>query len=201
MPQPRYSQIDINATPYYHVISRCVRRAFLCGKDRFSGKSFDHRKAWIVEKLADLCTIFALRVCAYGILSSHFHLVVCLESERAGAWTDQEVVERHGRLFRHSNEKWRQLSPSCRDDTVALWRARLCDLSWFMRCLNEWIARRANEEDECTGRFWEGRFRSQALLDEAALLTSSQIAIYCARTDRDQAKGTAWAAKVFRDSA
>ena len=74
MPQPRYTQIDVDATPYYHCISRCVRRAFLCGDDPLSGRNFDHRKSWVVDKLADLTDIFAIRICAYAVLSNHFHL-------------------------------------------------------------------------------------------------------------------------------
>jgi len=49
-------------------------------------------------------------------------------------------------------------------------RERLADLSWFMRCLNEPIARWANAEDGCTGKFWQSRYKSQALLDEEGLL-------------------------------
>ena len=171
MAQPRYTQIDVEATPYYHCISRCVRRAFLCGPDRLTGRNFDHRKAWVVEKLAELADIFAIRLCAYAVLSNHFHLVLRIDAERARAWSAAEVVERYGRLFRHAGGRWPGLAPSQAADRVACWRARLSDPSWFMRCLNESIARRANREDGCTGRFWEGRFRSQALLDPAGLVT------------------------------
>ena len=171
MPQPRHTQIDIHATPYYHCISRCVRRAFLCGEDRLSGRSFDHRKPWLVEQLAELTTIFAVDLCAYAVLSNHYHLVLYLAFARAAAWSDDEVIERYRQLFAPTVAARLALPPAQVAQWIACWRARLSDLSWFMRCLNESIARRANAEDACTGRFWEGRFRSQALLDNAGLVT------------------------------
>jgi REP element-mobilizing transposase RayT len=171
MPKPRSQLVSPEATPFYHCISRCVRRAFLCGEDRVTGKSFDHRKAWVVDRIKELSALFAVDVLSYAVLSNHFHLVLYLDLPRRRGWTEEEVCERYGKLFPNTVERARGLPRGIWTKRVALWRARLGDLSWFMRCLNESIARRANQEDGCTGRFWEGRFRSQALLDEGAVLT------------------------------
>ena len=179
MPQARYRLVDTQTTPYYHCISRCVRRAFLCGRDRFSGKNFDHRKQWILDRIKHLSSVFAIDVCAYAIMSNHFHLVLHIDVDQAGAWTFDEVIDHWLALYKGPEvahkykvgEPLRALDQEALSDLVVLWRARLSDLSWYMRCLNETIARMANEEDKCTGRFWEGRFRSQALLDAAALVS------------------------------
>jgi REP element-mobilizing transposase RayT len=171
MPKPRAQLVSLEATPYYHCISRCVRRAFLCGNDSLTGKSFDHRKQWIVDRLKQLTDIFAVDICSYGLMSNHFHVILHIDRERARAWSEEQVAARYERLFRATVEQARQFPEAARAAKVKRWRKRLWSLSWFMRCLNESIARRANAEDNCTGRFWEGRFRSQALLDEGALLT------------------------------
>jgi putative transposase len=94
-----------------------------------------------------------------------------IDPGRARSWTDEQVTARYEKLFRHTVRQWRKSPETEQLRKLLQWRRRLWDLSWFMRCLNESIARRANREDHCTGRFWEGRFRSQALLDEGALLT------------------------------
>jgi len=179
MPQPRYRLVDTQTTPYYHCTSRCVRRAFLCGYDRTSRKNFDHRKQLILNRIKELSTVFAIDVCAYAIMSNHFHLVLHVDTERARQWSSDEVIDRWLRLYTgpivvHRYKAGVALTAVEQDTLsswVETWRARLADLSWYMRCLNETIARMANKEDQCTGRFWEGRFRSQALLDEAALVS------------------------------
>lgn len=169
--QSRAAQVDLEATPYYHCISRCVRRAFLCGDDAYSGRTFDHGKKWIVDRLRNLSSIFAIDVCAYAVMSNHFHLVLRVNRERGLAWSDEEVALRWGKLFKGAKAQLDLLGPQQRQLRLAEWRERLTSLSWMMRSLNEHIARRANREEKCTGRFWEGRFKSQPLVDEGALLT------------------------------
>ena len=68
----RSQQVSLEETPYYHCISRCVRRAFLCGEDQIEGNNYEHRKTWIVEKLMELNQVFAIDLCAYAIMSNHY---------------------------------------------------------------------------------------------------------------------------------
>jgi len=178
MPKPRKSLVAVESTPYYHCVARCVRRAFLCGKDSRTGVSYEHRRGWLEDRLLELPNVFAIDVAAYAIMSNHYHAVLHINVKRAKSWSDLEVVERWHQLFSGTlmsqnflkNGSLSAVEMLAFQEVIDKWRARLQDISWFMRVLNEAIARDANFEDECTGRFWEGRFKSQALLDEAALL-------------------------------
>jgi len=178
MPKPRKRLVSLDDTPYYHCISRCVRRAFLCGQDAVTGFDFSHRRGWIINRMRELANVFALDICAYAIMSNHYHLVIHMDPARAAGWTDRDIARRWLQLFKGPELVHEWLGGAQMDtaqsqavsDWLSVWRVRLCDLSWYMRCLNESIARMANREDHCSGRFWEGRFKSQALLDERALL-------------------------------
>ncbi|MEE4217643.1 MAG: hypothetical protein V2I48_08545 [Xanthomonadales bacterium] len=178
MPEPRYRQVSVEDTPYYHCISRCVRRAFLCGEDAVTGYNFEHRRQWIVDRIKLLCSVFAIDLCAYAVMSNHYHVVVRIDIGQVKQWSDEEVARRWMQLFSGPQLMHQYLGRTDLAapelvwiaERLAIWRNRLCDLSWFMRCLNEPIARMANREDHCSGRFWEGRFKSQALLDARAVL-------------------------------
>ncbi len=166
---PRSVQIDTTATPYYHCVSRCVRRAFLCGEDAASGRDFSHRRAWLEARLHQLAGAFTVDLCAYAVMSNHYHVVLHINSNEQKALSDADVIARWRRIFRLP-DGFDDMSEDARQVFVDTWRCRLGSISWFMRSINEPLARWANREDGCKGRFWEGRFRSQALLDEQALL-------------------------------
>ena len=161
----------------YHCVQRCVRRAFLCGVDCYTGQSFEHRKAWVEERLHHLGSCFAIAIHAYAVMSNHLHVVVQLDPAVLSAWSDDEVAARWVQLFPPADAEGAAvelkrrclLADAARLDVI---RRRLGDLSWFMRCLAEPIARRANREDGCKGRFWEGRYKCQLLCDERALIAA-----------------------------
>jgi REP element-mobilizing transposase RayT len=179
---PRRQIVIKDQVGVYHCTSRCVRRAFLCGVDPLTHKNHEHRKGWIRDRLEQLASVFAIDICGYSVMSNHVHVIVRNRPDLVRDWTAEEIALRWKRLYPPRDETTGDpVEPTDSDvnmiasdpKRVAELRDRLSDLSWFMRCLNEPIARKANREDGCKGRFWEGRFDSQSLLDEAAILTCS----------------------------
>ena len=175
MGYPRRLYVPPDTPGTYHCVSRCVRRAFLCGKDPLTGCSFEHRKQWVEDRILALAQVFAVAVHAYAVMSNHFHVVLETDPAAAWAWSDEETARRWLALSRSAETtdaalQSRLAALLAQPERLALLRERLGNLSWFMRYLNEPIARRANREDGCTGRFWEGRFVCQALLDDPAVL-------------------------------
>lgn len=178
MPKPRKSQISLDATSYYHCVSRCVRRAFLCGEDKYTGQSYEHRRGWVEDRVLELTHYFAIDICAFSVMSNHCHVVLHVDVDQAKSWTTREIIEHWHGVFAGNSLSQRFIAGQllCEAEILSLeekaetWRNNLMSVSWFMRCLNESIARQANAEDHCTGRFWEGRFKCQALLDEPAVL-------------------------------
>lgn len=178
MPKPRKQQVSLDATPYYHCTSRCVRRAYLCGFDKLTGQSYEHRKQWVEDRILFLAEYFCIDVCAYAVMSNHHHLVLHINADENKKLTQMEVCQRWHKLYKGTqltkkylhgddlnNIEWQAVQ-----EKLKVWRLELQNISRFMWALNESIARKANTEDKCSGRFWESRFKSQALLDEKALL-------------------------------
>jgi REP element-mobilizing transposase RayT len=179
MTRPRKELISLADTPYYHITSRCVRRAFLCGVDHYSGQNYEHRRQWVVDRIRLLSSLFAIDVCAYAIMSNHYHLVLKVCPEQLDELSDDDIIERWCSLFKgplliQNYRSGVDLKPHERSaiaDIGNVWRSKLTSISWFMRCLNQPIARQANLEDQCSGKFWESRFTSQALKSDEALLS------------------------------
>ena len=99
MRYPRHHMVAPDSAGFFHCISRCVRRAFLCGEDVYSGRSYDHRKIWVEERLLALAECFAVGLYAYAVMSNHVHVVLHVDPQIAETWSDEEVAERWVRLF------------------------------------------------------------------------------------------------------
>jgi len=172
MTMPRSKYVQEGQEGVFHCFSRCVRRAYLYGFDKVTGRDFSHRKAWFVDRLRFLSGIFAIEVCAFAVMDDHHHTVLHVQPDIVDTWSDREVAIRWLTLYpkqKKAPTEMQILSLTNCPDRIAELRKRLCSLSWFMARLNEHIARAANKEDDVKGRFWESRFKCQALVDCAAV--------------------------------
>ncbi len=164
----------------YQCISRCVRRAYLCGVDHVAKKSFEHRRGWLLKRIQFLLKIFSVEVLSYALMSNHYHLLVRTTWEKL---SDEEVIRRWLMLYPDRNIINEDGSESQNPEVVKEYlkdrefmeelHERISSISWFMKSLNEYLAICSNREDGCEGRFWEGRFKCQRLEDEASLLLCS----------------------------
>jgi REP element-mobilizing transposase RayT len=170
-----FSETDVQV---FHTISRCVRRNHLCGRDRRSGRDYSHRRDWIRSRLEELAGIFAIETLGYALMANHMHLVVRTRPDVSATWSDDEIALRWWALFpKRRTLDGRPDQPTAEElnhikssaTGLADKRRRLTSVSWFMKCISEPIAKRANRDDQVTGHFWEARYKAQPLLDETAI--------------------------------
>jgi len=133
MTQPRKNIVSLDDTPYYHCMSRCVRRAFLCGVDHYSGNDYEHRRDWLENKLHEVASIFAIRLCAYAVMSNHYHVVLHVRRDIAYDWSDRDVIEHWHQLYsgnllssRYINhDELDDIELTLLKDDIKKWRHRL----------------------------------------------------------------------------
>lgn len=183
MTTARAKILDPSQAAAYHCHTRCVRGASLCGWDPFTGRSREHRRDWIEARMLDLCESFAVALYAWAVMHNHYHMVLVVDPCLPAQWSDEEVARRWCRLTQipgttKDPRKVARAEAALLADPKGLEtkRQRLGCLSWFMRYMNEGIARCANREDGCKGRFWESRYGSQNLLDDTAMLAGMSYA-------------------------
>lgn len=168
MPIARKTVVDESVPQVFHCVSRCVPQAVLTGVDPLSGKRKSHRKKWIREHLEKLQGAFAIDVFSFAVTPRELHVLLRTNPKAARRWSRREVAERWLALFPAPKKvKYQGLQPVIVDpfkqlikdkERVELLRQRLASVSWFMRCLNEKVARRMNKEDGVRGQVWKRRF-------------------------------------------
>jgi len=174
----RQTSIDPTQIQIVHVWNRCVRRAFLCGQDPLTGRDFEHRRLWARQRLEHLASVFAIDCITFSIMSNHSHQILRSRPDVVAQWDDYQVALRWLRLTPKRDQRGNALQPTeveiralANDPNhIAEIRVRLSDVSWWMRYFSHHLACRANKEDSLKGHFWESRFGSELLLNNASIL-------------------------------
>ncbi len=174
MARPRCEQIDLKNGGFVHLGTRCVRHTYLCGYDSATGKDCSHRRGWIERRMLFLASVFSVEIFGYSIMHNHYHLLANFTPKGAQPWNSEEVVRRWLMLYpkktAEATEQFIDTTVS-NPDRVEELRERLCTPPYFMKELNQYIARLANHEDNAKGAFWGGRYFSKALKTEEDIVT------------------------------
>ena len=168
---PRKTLISLSDTPYYHCVSRCVRKAFLCGD------TYEHRRAWVEERLLKLAKVYCIDIAAYAVMSNHYHVLVEVPPKVKGAavaMTDEDFLAKIKRLYsRPYYREIEQMLQRFRDtgsdkaamELKAKYTCRMHDLSEFMKGLKQRFSQWFNRHHGRRGTLWEGRFKSVLVQD------------------------------------
>jgi REP element-mobilizing transposase RayT len=175
MTYPRSRTISKTEDGRYHVISKTVRGAYLLT----SNDVYDYRKMWILDKMIFLANIFYVGTISYALMDNHMHIVLETKYQIADKAPDEDIAFRW--LYLHPMRKIKEgesPAPTRKEinefisdkKRVKIHREKLRDISCYMQELNQSIARRANKEDNVSGRFWQGRFKCINLAQPGSLL-------------------------------
>lgn len=173
---------DVDEIGLYHCFSRCVRRAFLCGTDDYTGKNYDHRKQWLEELLEEATSCHVVDLISFAVLDNHFHVLLRNRPDLKRKLTPSAVARRWLLLHpKRRDDKGKACEPTRKElreitrdpKRVKELRERLVNISWYIGYIKERLARRANKEDDVRGTFFEKRFEMRRLLTENAGLACS----------------------------
>ena len=179
MTRPRYQQILPRVTPYYHVMGRCTQGLSLMGeRNPITGENTADRKGWIETHLEHVARAFCIDVCKYALMDNHYHLLLHINMRKAKKLPMAEVIYRWHMMFEgddlsHRYIKKEKLTGKERrqlERLVKKWRKRLWNISWFMRCFNQYVSYRCNSESGNKGTFWQSRYKIKGLFSYAAIL-------------------------------
>lgn len=183
MPRPNRDEVySDEESCVVHCYNRCVRQEFLLGLDEKTGEDRSYRKQWLVDRLESLVTTFAIDVLDFAIMDNHFHVLLRNHPEIRDEFTPREIAVRWLSLYPGRRiDEFTSTGPTDTEiealmnnaEQIEIIRKRIGSISWFMSALSEPIARRANIEDNVSGKFWENRFKAERMLDDASTLACS----------------------------
>jgi len=92
--QNRRGIFNPNEVESFRAVQRTVRRAWLCGLDPVSGKSFEHRRTWIQNRLQEFAASFGIDCLSFAVMVNHAHVILRNRPDVVAGCSDEEVAKR-----------------------------------------------------------------------------------------------------------